>query len=594
MRTSKTRTSLKHLTLDRKVQLMLVLAIGISTLLIIIVTTQSALKNISQKSSELVQENASSKAVNIGSILATYESSLRSLDVNDSVQNYVINKGGKYSWNASAVYNTMINTLNSTENIWGLTLVRDGDKSYVNFSPRSSWNSGHFVQAVEENFESSVALKKGALTYNIGKKIGVDGTTFNLYLPVYNYYNIGQRIGLLCLRIDTDVVRDWVTAGDSVVRSRLLSTDGRIIVSASEDEYLKPYSSASRINGDSGMFRTGENLVVYQKVSGRNLYLVEELPLRHYYEDTYQAAFILVFASILIMLTVILISGKMISAFFQPMYKLREGMHRVSGGDLSVRIREEGYGDDIRELISGFNGMTERIEEQMHEIVEKEHEARKNEIEALQESIKPHFLYNTLECIHWQTVADGNQKASRMVQALAKYYRISLDRGDELISMALELKHVESYITVQNMRFNDTIDFRNNIPETLYGVKIPKITLQPLVENAIYHGIHAEKEKSGWIRLEAVSENGNAVIRVIDSGHEMNESRIAEINRKLSANDRTLGYGVRNVHRRLQLAFGENCGLHYRLTETGGTEVDITVPGGNAAAQAGDTEQTNV
>ncbi len=579
MLNAKLRNKFNRMTLDRKVQLFLVLSMGLSIIILISVTGTSIIQSITEKSETLVAENSSSKAYNLGTIFDSYESSLRTLEINDSVQNYLKPySNGNYSSNSTAVYNAMMNILNSTDDIWGLTLLRDGDSTFVNSSLQPSAAQNNFLNEMIENQKSSTKLLKGSITYNIQKVPQEKGYTLNIYRPVYNALKIGDKIGLLCIRVDINILKNGIIANEGIITTKIVGTDGKLVIPGNDDDYLNQYPEADRLKGKSGQFPADGKTIVYNKVKDQELYLIDEVPLSYFYEDVYKPIFILLVLSALLLVVLIIISKKIIAGFFRPLNRLREGMHSVSNGDLTVNIEEQDYGDDLKELISGFNGMTERLAAQMKEIIEQEHEVRKNEIEALQESIKPHFLYNTLECIHWQNVADGNQKAAKMVKALARYYRISLDQGEEVISIALELQLIYSYITVQNMRFNDTIDFQNGIPEELYYVKIPRITLQPLVENAIYHGIHAEKESSGWIKTEAVIENDMAIIKVIDSGHEMTAEGIALINRKLSADDKTLGYGVRNVHRRLQLAFGDKYGLMYKLTDTGGTEVDVCVP----------------
>lgn len=579
MLTDKLRNKFNRMTLDRKVQLFLVLTMGLSIIILISVTVTSIIRSITEKSETLVAENSSSKAYNLGTIFDSYESSLKTLEINDSVQNYLKpDASGNYSSSSTAVYNAMMNILNSTDDIWGLTLLRDGDNTFANSSLQPSAAQNNFLDEMIENQKSSTKLLKGSITYNIQKVPQDKGYTLNIYRPVYNALKIGDKIGLLCIRVDISILKNGIIADEGIITTKIVGTDGKLVIPDNSDDYLNQYSEADRLTGKSGAFTADGKTIVYNKVKDQELYLVDEVPLSYFYEDVYKPVIILLVLSSMLLAALIIISKKIIAGFFRPLNRLREGMHSVSDGDLTVHIEEQEYGDDLKELISGFNGMTKRLDEQMKEIVEKEHEVRKNEIEALQESIKPHFLYNTLECIHWQNVADGNQKAAKMVKALARYYRISLDQGEELVSIALELQLIYSYITVQNIRFNDTIDFQNCIPEELYYIKIPRITLQPLVENAIYHGIHAEKESSGWIKTEAVIDNDTAIIKVVDSGREMTAEGIDNINRKLLADDKSLGYGVKNVHRRLQLAFGDKYGLNYRLTDTGGTEVDVCVP----------------
>ena len=196
----------------------------------------------------------------------------------------------------------------------------------------------------------------------------------------------------------------------------------------------------------------------------------------------------------------------------------------------------------------------------------------------LSAQIKPHFLYNTLECIHWQAVADGNQEISIMVKAMAQYYRVCLSRGKEIIPLSQELEHIYSYLVIQNMRYDNIIDLENHIPECFHNVNIPKMTLQPLVENAIYHGIRIKEGGKGKIVL-GIRRNGTDVyLSLGDSGFGMSQKQIDEINQSISQYDESFGYGVRNVNRRIELMFGTTYGLHYSRNEHGGVTVEIHLP----------------
>ena len=140
---------------------------------------------------------------------------------------------------------------------------------------------------------------------------------------------------------------------------------------------------------------------------------------------------------------------------------------------------------DSRKLAEGFNSMMDEMNLLMEQVKQEQHEMEQIRFNALHSQIKPHFLYNTLECIHWQAVADGNQEISTMVKALAQYYRVCLSQGREIISLRQELEHVRSYLIIQNMRYDNIIELMVQIPEKYDDVKIPKMTLQPLIENAI-------------------------------------------------------------------------------------------------------------
>ena len=216
-----------------------------------------------------------------------------------------------------------------------------------------------------------------------------------------------------------------------------------------------------------------------------------------------------------------------------------------------------------------------RLIDQVYVLQIKEQEA---EFTALQSQINPHFLYNTLECIHWQALADGSKNASNMVKALARFYRVSLSSGKLLISIDEEGKLINNYLIIQNMRYSDIVKLNVNIHKEYYDVLIPKMTLQPLVENSIYHGIKIKNGLKGEIYLSAIADENKIIVSLSDTGVGMNQEEIDTINNSISIFDESSGYGLRNVNKRIEMAFGREYGLFYRKNEKGQTTVDISLP----------------
>ena len=273
--------------------------------------------------------------------------------------------------------------------------------------------------------------------------------------------------------------------------------------------------------------------------------------------------------------------GRLIRQFYRPINTVVNTMGAVEEGRLDVRIDSKSLQEsdpDSRKLADGFNSMMDEINLLMKQVKEEQHQMEQIRINALQSQIKPHFLYNALECIHWQAVADGNRKISVLVKALAQYYRICLSRGKEIIPLKLELEHVKAYMTIQQMRYGDIIEMELHIPEELDTLKIPKMTLQPLVENSIYHGIRVKEGKKGKVEITAMKDGEDALIIVSDSGTGMESREIEEMNRSISVHDDSFGYGVRNVNKRIELMFGKPYGLKFTANENGGVTVVIRLP----------------
>jgi two-component system sensor histidine kinase YesM len=253
-------------------------------------------------------------------------------------------------------------------------------------------------------------------------------------------------------------------------------------------------------------------------------------------------------------------------------------MNDVSKGNLGTRIHTEDTDSDSRKLADGFNRMLDEIDILMEQVKREEQQMTQMQLNALQSQIQPHFLYNTLECIHWQAAADGNREISTMVKALAQYYRICLSSGKDIITLGTELDHIRNYLIIQNMRYDNIINLKINIDKAYYNVEIPKLTLQPLVENSIYHGIRVEEGRKGIVEISARDEDEDIVILLADNGQGMGKEEIERINHTIREFDRTMGYGINNVNKRLELLFGSAYGLRFSPSEAGGLLVEIRLP----------------
>ena len=235
-------------------------------------------------------------------------------------------------------------------------------------------------------------------------------------------------------------------------------------------------------------------------------------------------------------------------------------------------------GEDFVKLATGFNSMMEEILVLMEKVKQEQHQIEQIRFNSLQSQIQPHFLYNTLDCIHWQAMADGNQEISTLVKALARYYRICLSKGHDVISLEMEMEHVRNYMIIQNMRYDHILGSEILLNEECRGAMIPKLTLQPLVENSIYHGIKAREGKEGSISLRAKKDGDIVKIILADTGTGMTQGQIDEMNQHLSEYDESFGYGVRNVNKRIELLYGAGYGLHYLRNLSGGVTVEIRIP----------------
>ena len=277
------------------------------------------------------------------------------------------------------------------------------------------------------------------------------------------------------------------------------------------------------------------------------------------------------------------ISGLLLAAAFavllarwiaRPIIRLERVMQGVEGGEMEVSIRPTSF-SEINSLSNAFLHMIRRIKELMSQIVVEQEAKRLHELNALQAQINPHFLYNTLDSIVWMLEVNQNPEAIRMVTALARLFRISISRGRNLITVAEELEHVCNYLIIQSMRFKDRFDYNVEADDSVLSLLTVKLILQPMVENAIVHGLAQFAVDKGMIGVFAYIEDGMLVLRVEDNGSGMTEEQIGDITRRSPGKS---GIGVRNVDERIQLTFGKQYGISISSELDEGTVVTIRLP----------------
>ena len=276
-------------------------------------------------------------------------------------------------------------------------------------------------------------------------------------------------------------------------------------------------------------------------------------------------------AVVLVIMIALAMSGRIAA----PLVRLTAAMDRVEqGGELAVQPVERSYYEASR-LSRSFNHMTARINTLLERIKSEEQELRKSELRALQAQINPHFLYNTLGSILWMCERGDGKGAVVMVQALADLFRISISKGNEFITIRDELQHARSYLIIQKVRYKDQFEYSITADESALNCRCLKILLQPMIENAIYHGIDRMVD-AGKIDV-AVRDKGTFIeLTVRDNGLGMPREVLAAILETESSN--SYGIGVKNVHHRIQIYFGKEYGLSFESELDEGTTVTIRIP----------------
>lgn len=259
----------------------------------------------------------------------------------------------------------------------------------------------------------------------------------------------------------------------------------------------------------------------------------------------------------------------------RPLRGLASAMESFEADADHFTYRPVGGTREVQELSASFEHMVLRIQQLMSTVREEEINLRKTELKALQAQINPHFLYNTLDSIAWMCEQGRNADAVKMVHALARLFRISISRGHELIPIAKEIEHAESYLQIQMYRYKNQFTYAFDVDPDCLGYYCNKITLQPIIENAITHGLDLMVEE-GRIDVRVRSDGEDIVFSVQDNGVGMSEEQI-EATMRQEPTDRT-GIGIRNVNDRLKIYFGRGYGLHITIEPDVGTCVEIRMP----------------
>jgi two-component system, sensor histidine kinase YesM len=270
------------------------------------------------------------------------------------------------------------------------------------------------------------------------------------------------------------------------------------------------------------------------------------------------------------------------TSIYVPIKKLHDVTATITKNDLQALVTSHNV-DEITELGMSFNIMIGKIRQLLDSKIKEQENLQKAELKALQAQINPHFLYNTLDTIIWMAQAQKTDQVVNIVQALSNFFRIALSKGQDWITIGQEIEHVRCYLTIQKMRYHDILDYKIQVDEDILSGTILKLTLQPLVENAIYHGIKNKRNGGSITVCARRAEGGQVCLEIIDNGVGFTPYKLSKIQASLA--DETVdfsfsdsGFGLENVHKRIQLYYGKQYGLSVQSKYQEGTQVTVTIP----------------
>ena len=578
---------------DKKMCVFFSVAIILSMTLIMSLSLFFSVRSIISSSQRLVEEKVGTMVHNTEYNFEQYQGILWTLMVDSDVQEYLQSEEvyGHYA----PMQKTLENAYIMWENMNFIGIIsEDGKKKYIKGSATNNSEVGIQNQLMEDMNTSLRFSRKSTsmktMTYNTAfSRTGK--YALMIYQPVFSNNQLNKFIGTLYLNIDDPQLGQLIADADNNLDTvnYFLYSDGTVI-SCSHKDKIGTKMNVSAIRGEQGCYWKNGKLNVYKKLKDWNYMYMTNISLYAMCRDNLFSIVVLVIVVLIWVGLILKIASHMIHIAYKPWENVAETIDTVSKGVLSARLDETKRDPDMARITVGFNVMMEKILELMQQVKEEQKQADQMRFNALQSQIQPHFLYNTLDCIHWQAVMDGNTEISNMVKALAAYYRICLSKGRDVISLDEEMNHIKNYLYIQQMRYGDVLTYEISDPGSVGRVKIPKLTLQPLVENSIYHGIKIKDGKYGHVEITVGTRGENVIITVCDSGQGMTEEEIKHMNRHISEYDETMGYGVRNVNRRIELLYGIDYGLHYQANESGGVTVEVMIPKENSVKSKEDRQ----
>ena len=385
----------------------------------------------------------------------------------------------------------------------------------------------------------------------------------------------------------TDLLKDNLTVDGSV--SYIINDRNAIVASSDQSQsgiYLLDYDSIedSFMSSNNFIERTILDTTVYAgfyNIKQPGWFMVTVLPAGPLITQSnmIMVQYILMYLAFLVL--ALILAHYMSRSITNRISSVIHQMSKVRKGSLSP-MESPTYHDEIGDLIDTYNYMnymTRKMDQLMSEQAKAAEELRLAEFHSLQAQINPHFLYNTMDMINWLAQQGRTAEVSSAVQSLSRFYKLTLSRKQSISTIAQETEHATIYLEIQNMRYHNSIEFVSDIPDELMEYQIPKLTLQPLIENAVLHGILEKDDKAGTIVLTGWLEDSSIVLLISDDGVGISPDKLSSIlSGEGSSSSGGTNIAVYNTHRRLQILYGTDYGLTYSNNPGGGTEVEIHIP----------------
>lgn len=395
-----------------------------------------------------------------------------------------------------------------------------------------------------------------------------------------------KNIGYLMVGINENYIEKMLTSMESLGEGIIIKEEDEILLKKGDiKNKIEKYIMSETMKEDIGKQELGViyyegSMIYFSKSSNKQsevYYIVSERIMEQRYGTAkYVATFLMLGALILLLPTSYLLSGHIV----KPLKRITDSMQKFKKGDFTQWVEYNNL-DEIGEVAKCYNDMVKHIKELIDTKYLLEIREKESELSSLQAQINPHFLYNTLDSIYWKALEDKNNDIAEMVYSLARIFRLSLNRGKSFTTVEKEIELVGHYLNIQKMRFEDKLKYTISVDESLKNYIVPKLLLQPFVENGIIHGIEQEG-KGGILKVIATREEDCMCFVIEDSGKGMTNDQVVGLFEKpkgdVNINKVPGGYAINNVFERLKLKYKEEFSLIIESQIHEGTRVIMKLP----------------
>lgn len=541
--------------------------------------------NVSEHTDQMLNQVKTSIDVYINTIEKTSNYMMNEIDASE----FFYKKQEDASWEEEKVRITKLlrNIADTHDEVAGILIATENDlyvsTGMTRISKDSFTEETWYKQAVEHPREIQIISNLTGRNIITNERYNVDNV-FSLSKAIIDHVT-KKVMGVILLDIKHDIISrsiESITLGERGFVFVIDDKNNIVYTPTNKITYRVNPDWLSRRGMDAITARIyGEKYQIRQEYSDYTGWkIVGVFSLDEIMGPIYKILYILISCLAVSLVCIITFSLKISQSITKPIIQLKRLMKRAEAGDLSVRF-EVKYRDEVSELGGNFNQMLHRIEELIQIVYTEQQNKQKAELKVLQEQIKPHFLYNTLDTINWMAREYEAEDIVKVVDALTSMYRIGLSNGKDYITLEEEIKYVANYLYIQKIRYQSKLNYIIEEDDSLQHYEVPKLILQPLIENAIYHGIKAKRGEGHLYISTKELDNQFMELTVEDDGSGMTPEKVEELQRRLNepqGADENQSFGLFYINERLRIRYGFRYNVDIKSTKDIGTRITIKIP----------------